>query len=80
MIPVPMSVELGPYGPPNPSGTDQMTRLRRMPPVYAIFRKKPARSAKARASSKRPIVVVKNAGFALTAWLQKLNQGASQSG
>src|SRR5207249_1485280 len=32
MIPVPMSVELGPYGPPNPSGTDQMTRLRRMPP------------------------------------------------
>jgi len=52
-----------------------MTRLRRIPPVYATLRMNPRRRAKATASSKRPIVVVKNAGFPLTVWLQKPNHG-----
>src|SRR5579863_6102736 len=33
IAPVPMSVDPGPYGPPNPSGTAQMNRLRIAPPA-----------------------------------------------
>jgi hypothetical protein len=36
-MPVPMSDELGPYGPPKPSGTDHIIRLRNKLTVYESF-------------------------------------------
>src|SRR5437867_2005779 len=57
-----------------------MTRLRKMPAVYATFRMNPRTRAKPRANSSAPIVVTKKPGFALTVWLQKPNHGCSQLG
>ena len=51
-IPVPMSVEPGPYGPPKPSGTDHMIKLRSKLTVYESLRRNPKIIPKARASSK----------------------------
>jgi hypothetical protein len=53
-MPVPMSVEPGPYGPPKPSGTDHIIKLRNKLIVYTGLRKKPKIRPKARASSIAP--------------------------
>src|SRR5207249_1050643 len=44
------------------------------------LRTNPKTSANPKANSSRPIVVTNKAGFALTVWLQKPNQGCSQAG
>jgi len=53
-IPVPMSVEFGPYGPPNPSGTAHMIKLRKRPETYVILRIRPKIKPIATASSATP--------------------------
>jgi len=53
-VPVPTSVEPGPYGPPKPSGTDHIIKLRSKLIVYTGLRNKPKIRQKARASSITP--------------------------
>ena len=54
-MPVPMSVEPGPYGPPNPSGTDHINKLRSKLIIYTGLRRNPKIIPKAIASSTSPV-------------------------
>lgn len=54
-MPVPMSDELGPYGPPKPSGTDHIIRLRNKLTIYESLRTRPKIRQNARAISRSPV-------------------------
>ena len=79
-MPVPMSDEPGPQGPPKPSGTAHMIKLRNKLTVYESLRKNPKIIPKARASSRSPDEYTQNAGFEDVFDAQNENHPASHDG
>jgi len=79
-IPVPMSVDPGPYGPPKPSGTAQIRRLSMSPLMYASFLRTPRTRVTPSEISSIPIPYTNGAAFPTVTLYQKLNQGCSHAG
>src|SRR5882672_11486885 len=79
-MPAPTSVEVALYGPPKPSATDHISKLKTAAAMYVTRRATPKISAKAINVSAIATRAANKCGLCDIAWIQKLNQPCNQAG